>query len=567
MHAAIALSRRNLRDQAIRPFERFRKVIDNIHPIALECAEYGVRRGLLSSAVLDCERLMDRCSRSRRLSTAESQISESNLRRTARLRTTKFHPNPFAKRAAIGRSLRSRDINGRHKRLLGGVSVDHPPLRRSQKFGKRSIRAFHATQLVSQLPVNFPRNWRGHACATIAIESIGSHFIMFGFIKRLFGSESIGAAMADPRSTIGQTLSLPISTELARRNSTVVSCCNVVARLVAQIPFETDDRHAQQILDNPNQHQTPYEFKHGIAFDTALTGNAFVRGVRGPGGRIEMLAPLDPERVRVGTDSIGAPLYTNTSSSETFGVADVMHVRDGGGHKLLAPSRLESGGTRIRILLAADELIVGTFSKGIHLQYTVSSDNPISKKKAMQIAQMLSDLFSPVDGARTGGAAVLGDAKLNKVPGLTPADTDLRLLRDQITREIAALWSVPAFLVGAEGDVKYSNHTAQTVALYRDLIAPTAINLGERFSRFLRADVKPKLSAVIAGDWKLAASVADELAGGPCLSVNEVRQAFLMFPRFNDPAADKLRQRRIGDSPPGPRDGEQPTDDGSTDPT
>ena len=358
-------------------------------------------------------------------------------------------------------------------------------------------------------------------------------------------------------------MSLPLSIEDARRSPTIVSICRTVARLTASIPLESESPRIRRILARPNSHQSPLEFRHAIQYAVSLYGNAYIRAIRTSGDRIVALGQLDSARIHVGTDDRGAPLYYDTFNRRAFDTRDILHIRDGGTFDIVSPSRLESGGDRTRLLIEADALISSAFVTGIAAQYVLESDNPLSGKRSRQIVAKLYEMMGR-GGPRRNGVVALGDLKLKRIPSVQVADSDLRQLRHDLQAELASLWDVPPFAVSGQGNTRYSNHTAQVVALFRDVIQPNVSNLAERLSMFLDGDVTPRFSEFVKGDWQLLARTVSILAGGPVLTPDEARETFLQLSGV--PGGDKLRARRDGLSPEGPgdRDGEEPTDDGST---
>lgn len=338
------------------------------------------------------------------------------------------------------------------------------------------------------------------------------------------------------------------------------SACSKIGTLISQIPFVTEDSRSQSVLSKPSSWQTGPEMLAGIGFDLALHGNAYIVVLRAPAGRVAGLAPLNPENVRVAAGAMGEPTYTDTRTGQTWGRNDVIHFRDPGcgSHGLVSQSRLQAAGVRVRILIAADALISNSIDKGISVQYQVTSDNPISAKRAKSIAKVLYNLFNPKDGSRTGGAAVLGDTKLEKISGITPMDLDLRNLRNDLSREISAIYSLPRFMVDGDASSRYANFSASTGAVLRDLCAPLAIAIAARFERALGSPVSPMLSALIMGDFDLASRVSLAIAGGPIATINEARTQIFGLPPDSDPASSRIRQSRIGQTPaiPGDREGE-----------
>ena len=312
----------------------------------------------------------------------------------------------------------------------------------------------------------------------------------------------------------------PVSMTEARRNATVVACCNLIARGIAQLTFSAPDvgpnSAAARVLRKPNLWQTPYEFWHSQAFDLMLWGNALSQVFRGSGVRdIRAMAPLDPDDVRLRSNEAGAPVYILDQDGTELSAMDAIHTRDGGSHDPWAPSRLESAGKRVRLLIAADELINSTFVGGINAQHAYMTEQELVPEQIAARHGELARLFGP-GGSRRGGVAILdGGAKLERLASLTPADTDLRELREDIKREIAASWSVPPFLIGAAGDAKYANFTASVLTLYRDTYVPVSLALCQRYSEALGTRVVCNHKELLRGDLAAQITNAVNASGGP----------------------------------------------------
>ena len=84
--------------------------------------------------------------------------------------------------------------------------------------------------------------------------------------------------------------------------------------------------------------------------------------------------------------------------------------------------------------------------------------------------------------------------------GITPADSDLRELRQDLIREIASAMDVPPFAVGGTSDVTYNNITARTVEWYSDSIVPFARMIADEFSHTLQEEVTCDLDALLDGE-------------------------------------------------------------------
>ena len=357
----------------------------------------------------------------------------------------------------------------------------------------------------------------------------------------------------------------PVSIAQARRDPTVISCVRVVARGIAQLKFAAEGSGSPDVnalLRRPNSWQTQYEFLHGVAFDTMLYGNSVLRKFRGPSGRVRVLAPLDPERISMRSTDMGAPEYRVETINETLASNDVIHIRDGGGHEPWAESRLESSGKRVRCMMAADDLITSVFTGGPVASYTLSSEKNYTQEQIDDLLEQYAKAFG-LEGARRGGIVYTGKDSLAPLGTLKPADTDLRNLREDLKREIAALWGIPPFLVGAQGDTKYSNVTARRLGMYQEVFSPVAESICQALSIGLGVKIVCNIEELLRGDVKSQVTTAVQASGGPVMSPNESRQRLLGMEPDPDPFYDEIRRKGtpVRDDD---RSGETPTDDGST---
>ena len=108
--------------------------------------------------------------------------------------------------------------------------------------------------------------------------------------------------------------------------------------------------------------------------------------------------------------------------------------------------------------------------------------------------------------------------------GITPADSDLRELRQDIIRELAATIDVPPFVVGATSDTTYNNITARTIAFYSESIVPLVNIIKTEMSHTLQEEVTTDLDDLLAGDPATLVDMLIKKAGGPYMSVDEARE-------------------------------------------
>ena len=386
-------------------------------------------------------------------------------------------------------------------------------------------------------------------------QSVGSLFLNR---QRRFSSGSISKRNVSP-----------VTVDQARRCATVASAVDNCARAVAQLTFVAENRGpsgpVNQVLRRPNDYQVPYTFWHGIVEDLLYEGNAIVRVIRGLSGAPMLMTPLTPSGIELQVSEVGTPEYRSLEvPGQVFSSADIVHVKDGGGSRPWAMSRIEKAGSRIMALIYADRLIQDTFENGLAMQYWVNNTGPrMSKEDREDLIKGMQTQFG-VQGERRGGVAVMENMEIHTISGLKPADADLRALRQDLIREIAAEFSVPPFRVGGTGDTKYSNYTAAMLTFYRDTVVPTVTNLQQSFSTALGATIYVDTSDILSGDLKTQVDIALRGAGVPVLTPNEARQ-LAGFKPMDDPQMDEVQLQATAAVTDDDRSGETPSDDGATD--
>lgn len=358
-----------------------------------------------------------------------------------------------------------------------------------------------------------------------------------------------------------------VTTWEVQRNGIVMGCIRRIARLVGQLDFTSTDAATDALLHRPNHLQTQTEFLQGAVHDLLLYGDTFVRLFRGAPrgsmpGPVMTMALMDPQNVGVHIDR-GMPVYENRETGEWLEASQVLHMRDAPGHGVRGACRIHYGGRQIAALIAADTLIEQTFRRGVSLQHAVTHQRSLSPEETEKYQNAYHEAFG-LHGDRVGGVLVLGKGTtLTTHKGLTPADGDVRAFRDQLKREIAAIFDMPPFLAGAESDTKYSNYTASLNTLMRDAVAPIVTLFVQAFTIALGAPVGSNMEDLQKGDLKTQVEIGTQASGGPTMTPNEARVRIQDLPALDNPEYDKLRKGGVRKPPS--REGETPTDDGATD--
>ncbi len=349
-----------------------------------------------------------------------------------------------------------------------------------------------------------------------------------------------------------------VSVDNALEETTVMTCVNAIVQGINQIPVyvrkQTDagdyailkDHPVAKLMRRPNDFQTSSEFKSSIVNTMLVHGNAFIYVVRSgdTGGRdngkplqatgaVQQLIAMDPSDVTIGSTAFGRPSYHH----EEYGYIDIrniIHIRDLASYTPQGGSRTLLAAEIIGAKKAADRLMSETFKNGVSLQYAVTSDVPMDSTAKENVLKQTQALFT-ARGNRRGGVAFLEQATIQKLEGLKPADVDLRETRDQLIREIAAAYRVPAFMAGASTDSGANNVRQYWTAFHRDTLQPLITNIEEAITLKLLPDgeyVHFDVTEILKGDVEITSRVASQLVSNGIITPNEARE--MMGKQRND---------------------------------
>lgn len=326
-----------------------------------------------------------------------------------------------------------------------------------------------------------------------------------------------------------------VSVDTLLEDATVIAGINAITSGISQIPmlvkkktengYVLQDNHpVQKVLMRPNVFQTPSEFKKSIVTSILVHGNAFIKIIR-VDGQVRQLVPMDASDVTLGANRAGMPTY----SHDEFGIIppqDIIHIRDVSNFTPQGHSRLLLAAERIGALKAADRQMATTFRNGVNMNYIITMDAPMAADEREAFQTKLSEQFGKEGNNQGGALALPSGATMQAVKGSTPADTDLRALRQDMIREIAAVFGVPAYMLGTSGDEKYNNVRQKLASFHRDTLNPIMVSIQEAFTLKLLDDrdcVYFDVEDFVKGAFNEQADVATRLVGGGIWSPNEGR--------------------------------------------
>ena len=364
---------------------------------------------------------------------------------------------------------------------------------------------------------------------------------------------SDGYPFPDDQTPYGDAVD-PFMVARAQYNPTVFSCLSLISKSLSHVRFTTGDKYWDRTFIDPNIHQGREDFWRSVIWELAGGGNVYISKSKKKRGTKGMLYPRDPTNV----EPLGTPLkpsYRLRDESDKIVTSDEMiHIRHGGGANLRAIGPIAAGYPRIQALEWCDREIENVFKNGINAGYVLHGGHT-DKESLLNMMKSIQKAFGIGGKSRGGVVGLSADYKLDKFPGVTPADSHLRNLRIDLIREIAALFGVPPFAVGGSSDTKFSNVVARYSQLSKDALIPILESIKSGLEHNLGVEVSYNENDILKGDFATKSELAQKECGGPFRTPNEVRE--LYFDSDEIEGGDELRNLtpeiepdRSGENPP-----------------
>ena len=331
-------------------------------------------------------------------------------------------------------------------------------------------------------------------------------------------------ALGTSGSTYDYTLVSDEQIAKFQATATVYTCADLIAKSVAQIDFKCADPFWNNTFNHPNEYQSRYDYFYTLAWDALCFGNAYSyksEKNRAPRG---VLAPLESQNI----EPIGkmSPKFRALDTEKEYSGKRIWHIRHGGGSDVKAIGRVHAAYSRVKALESCDREINDVFANGLSAQHVLSGGHANEGElKKMMIA--IKQAFGVGGKQRGGVVALTGGFKIDSIKGVTPADSNLRELRMDLIREIAAIFGVPPFAVGGASDTKFTNTVARHQQTNSYALMPLAENIASKGSHSFGSEVSFSEESIINSDFAMKLDFAIQAAGGSVLTPDEARTAWL----------------------------------------
>lgn len=331
--------------------------------------------------------------------------------------------------------------------------------------------------------------------------------------------------------------------------SAVFSCVSLLADTVSSLPLRAfklvnGKRVAidlPEILKNPDPESNTFELISMMMISAGLHGNAYVHIDRNRNGKEIGLVPLHPYQMQVlpTGDQIGRRYLHlgNQLSNE-----DIIHMR-----WLTPPQSLVGISPLIQtrnltgIALAMDRHLAQWYAEGGTPSSVLETDQKLTNEQA----QIIKNTWEATN-RRHRRPAVLSDGLKWKPITTSAADMELIETREQLIRDVARVFRIPAHLIGATGDNQtYQNVEQASLNFLTHTIQPWLRRIEIALSQVLPpgVDVAFDTAALLRTDALTRAKVIQMDISSGTLSPNEARQ---LQGREPYDGGDKFNQALMG---------------------
>jgi HK97 family phage portal protein len=287
-------------------------------------------------------------------------------------------------------------------------------------------------------------------------------------------------------NTYGATKSgVVVTHETAMQTAVVLACVRLISEGIAQVPFRvmqessglkkpaTNHPLHDLLTVAPNDWQTSFEFRETLALHTVLTGRGVAYIVRGAGGKVMELLPLDPTSVvprRDGWDLRYNIVFPDGATTEV-GADSVWHWRGPSWDSWRGLDATRLLREAIGLGIAAEEMSAKLFSNGGRLSGVLSTPAVMSPDMLIKLREDWQRNYG--GSSNSGKTAILhGDWKWQSL-SMSAADTQLQQARDAQIEEICRGFRVNPVMIGySDKAATYASVEQMMLAHIKHTLAP-----------------------------------------------------------------------------------------------
>jgi len=330
----------------------------------------------------------------------------------------------------------------------------------------------------------------------------------------------------------------------AMQSSAVHASVRVISETLAGLPLilykKTDSGKERatgnslyRILhDQPNPWQTSFEFREMLQTHALLTGAGYAEIVRNGAGRIELLRPLHPRRVRPFKfrDSVAYEYYEQDGTQRVLFTGEIFVIRNMMGDDGITPlSMIDVARESMGLSLATEEHGARLFSNDATPSGVLEHPGKLDDDAVKRLRESWDDTHKGSGNAHT--TAVLEGGLSYKAISLSNKDSQFIEARRFQVVDIARIYRVPPHMIGDLEKSAFSNIEQQSL----DFIMHTMSAWFRRWEQAVRRDmfvtrekntlfVEFLVTALLRGDTKTRYEAYSKGILDGWLNRNEVRE-------------------------------------------
>ena len=313
--------------------------------------------------------------------------------------------------------------------------------------------------------------------------------------------------------------------------SSVISSVSLLADTVASMPMRcfTIDRSGKrtmmalpEVIADPDPESNQYELVHQMMASLALHGNAYIHIDRDRRGEMIGLVPLHPYQMQVlPTGDMTGRRYLHLGNEMPR--EDILHLRwFTPPQSLVGISPLNQTRNLVGLSIAMDRHLAQFYGEG----GTPSSVLETDQKLNLEQARVIQATWEATN-KRHRKPAVLSDGLKWKPITTSAADNQMIESREQLIRDIARVYRIPAHLIGATGNSQtYQNVEQASLNFLTHTVAPWLRRVEIGLSKLLPSgvDLAFDTSVLLRTDALTRAQVNEINIKMGARTPNEVRQ-------------------------------------------
>lgn len=295
-----------------------------------------------------------------------------------------------------------------------------------------------------------------------------------------------------PRTDSGRSVTRENSLQLVA----VYACQSLIADGISMLPVDhltkakgirkkLEGRRSPAWIQQPNPHQTTYEFWHRVVTSLLSDGNAFIATDRDASGDVIALYCLHPQDVDIVDGPVGAKEFRIGGESRLFDTSQILHIPAfavPGKARGLSP--LDVAREAIGLGLTAQEFGTRFFEQGAAMTGVIEHPGSPRPNEAMLLRDMFKKTHSGVKKSHSVGV-LTGGASFKPIT-IAPEQAQFLETRRFQKSEIALLYRIPAYLVDSTVTSSWGSGVEEQNKFFIDqTLMPWIVRIEQAISTFL----------------------------------------------------------------------------------